>query len=432
MNMMLMKKVQIISQLYELIGEKSILRKLNAAITDDEKIKQLHENIQKGTIQIESAFLKKIIIDVIENNILFIQLAQLGRILQQENGKLARVEEDWNKCQDYDILIMKYIEKRLDNFKYSKVAYLILFLLCQDTKGIYANTTDDFKNITMESQEVINATIEYIKKLQLVVAVKSHDNIRASDVAQYEISHDYIREVVFNVCNSKLDASVQNNIIFYNREYQVERSEYSSINQPKKIKEVSNRLNKYMEDKGGWLYAMLVLMFVVVAGTNIYYLNIYSQSDYYSNCVRIFLTNITTTASMYYIFNYYYYFMRIFGHKYWIGVIMAMLAVVISYLCEDYWAIGYGIEIFLVGIIMFRISKRVRTEEENFFKDRCRNFCVIGIIVILLGGFYSLYSQNDMGLAWPFYMLYVVYMFLGSISHINKKYIFSLLGKVLY
>lgn len=427
-----MKKVQIISQLYELIGEKSILRKLNAAITDDEKIKQLHENIQKGTIQIESAFLKKIIIDVIENNILFIQLAQLGRILQQENGKLARVEEDWNKCQDYDILIMKYIEKRLDNFKYSKVAYLILFLLCQDTKGIYANTTDDFKNITMESQEVINATIEYIKKLQLVVAVKSHDNIRASDVAQYEISHDYIREVVFNVCNSKLDASVQNNIIFYNREYQVERSEYSSINQPKKIKEVSNRLNKYMEDKGGWLYAMLVLMFVVVAGTNIYYLNIYSQSDYYSNCVRIFLTNITTTASMYYIFNYYYYFMRIFGHKYWIGVIMAMLAVVISYLCEDYWAIGYGIEIFLVGIIMFRISKRVRTEEENFFKDRCRNFCVIGIIVILLGGFYSLYSQNDMGLAWPFYMLYVVYMFLGSISHINKKYIFSLLGKVLY
>lgn len=173
-------------------------------------------------------------------------------------------------------------------------------------------------------------------------------------------------------------------------------------------------------------------MLLLIIGLNIISIWSSNSSDYKNTCWRIFFTNITVTVSTYYIFNYYYYFMRIFGYKYWIGVAVAMGSVISSYLFPNYWATGYGGAIFITGIIMLCVSFETRISEKAFFKDRSRNYIIIGGIIIVLSCYYYRYTGGDMKLAAPFYLLYFVYMLLGIMGHINKPYILALLGKVLY
>lgn len=377
--------------------------------------------------------IKQVVLDVIEKKILFIQLSYLGRILQQDNQDvIMQAENDWLKYKDYNILIMHFIEEQIDSFTYSDSAYLILFLLCQDKKGIYANMNNDFKNITMQTDKIVDTVLEYLEGIQLISLIKSDDNIRGNYTSQYEISHDYILDILLTLCNNKLDIGVRNNITFYNREYQVKRNEYSIQKMPTKMELINSQREKYINDKNKGLHLLLIIMLGFIISINGYNLWCCQYIDYKSIYLRLLFTNITSTVSTYYIFNYYHHFMKIFRYKYWIGVILAMVSVIISYLSADYWAIGYGFEIFIVGIIMWHIAKKTRYSEKSFFQDRCRNFCVIGMIVIILSFGYHLYTNGNMLLAGSFYLLYASYMLLGIIGHINKPYILSMLGKVLY
>lgn len=426
------EKVQIIAQLYNLIGEENIFDKLGYTDDATQKLNMLHLDIRSNKITFRATLLKQIIIDIIENKILFIQLSYLGKILQQDDiDVIKQAENDWLKYRDYDILIMHYIEEQIDSFIYSDSAYLILFLLCQDTKGIYANMNNDFKNVSMQSDKTINKVLEYLEEIQLILPIKSDGNRRSKSISQYEISHDYILDTLLTLCNNKLDIGIRNNITFYNRKYQIKRNEYSIQRTSAKMDLLNKQREKYINSKDRGLYLSLLIMLLFIIGENSYILwccQLHNQSTY----LRLFYTNITTTVSTYYIFNYYHYFMKIFGYKYWIGIILAMVSVIISYLCADYWAIGYGCEIFVVGIIMSNVAKKTQYSEKSFFKDRCRNFCAIGAIVVILSCFYPLYINGNMKWAGPFYFLYAIYMLLGIISHINKPYILSILGKVLY
>ena len=313
---------------------------------------------------------------------------------------------------------------------YSDVAYLILFLLCQDTKGIYANMEDDFSNISIQSEEIIRSTLVYLEKLKLILPIKSDDNQRGAYVAQYEISHSYILEILLAICNYKLDINICNNIMFYNREYQIKRNEYTIGKEFPKEKISKIREDYIKKDRFLFfpLYFMLLLI-IIINVKNIWY---YESSDYINMYKRMILTNITVTVSTYYIFNYYHYFMRIFGHKYWIGIVVTMSSVILSYLVPNYWSIGYGVAISVTGLNMLAISKNIRMSEKTFFKHRFTNFFIIGIIVIVLSLYYERYTHGEMNIAWPFFILYIGYMLLGIIAHINKLYLLALLGKALY
>lgn len=247
------EKAQIIKCLYNLIGEENIFDTLDDTFRDDkQRIDMLYLNIINKKIQIELTLLKQIIMDVIENRILFIQLTYLGRILQQDNDGLQQAEDDWKGCRDYNILITHYIEKEIDNFEYSDVAYLILFLLCQDSKGTYANMEEDFANISIQSEEIIRSTLKYLEGLQLILPIKSDNNRRGGAyIAQYEMSHSYVLDILLTLCNSKLDISIRNNIMYCNRECQIKRNEYSAQKEfhkggiRKKRKNYLNKKNFY-------------------------------------------------------------------------------------------------------------------------------------------------------------------------------------------
>lgn len=427
------EKAQIIAQLYNLIGEENILDKFDdTSFSIKQKIDTLYSDITSNKISFGLTLLRQIIVDVIENKILFIQLSYLGRILQQDDNGIRLAENDWLEYKDYDILITHFIEKQIDNFMFSDSAYLILFLLCQDTKGIYANMKHDFKNISMQSDEIINITLQYLEEIQLIFPIKSDDNQRNSGISQYEISHDYILDILLTLCNSKLDIGIRNNIIFYNREYQNKRNEYSIQKRSPKIEYINKQREKYVSNKDRCLYALLWFMLLIIIGINCYNIWLNPPLDTKSIYLMLLYTNITSTVSTYYIFNYYHYFMKIFGYKYWIGVIFAMFSVIISYLYADYWAIGYGCEIFIIGVIMLDVAHKTRISEKSFFRDRFRNFCVIGLIVFVLSLYFRSYTHGDMALAWPCYFLYAGYMLLGIMGHINRPYILSMLGKVLY
>lgn len=428
------EKFKIISQLLNLIGDENPLDTLNYKSLSDKKIEdKLYSSLIDNDKQIKLDLLKQIVIDVIENKILFIQLTYLGRILQQDNkNEIQQAENDWRECKDYKILIMHYIEKEIDQFIHSDVAYIILFLLCQDTKGIYANEIDDFANITIQSDDVVKSTVEYLEGIQLILPIKSDNNQRGMYISQYEIVHSYIQDILLSLCNNKLDIGLRNNIMFYSREYQIKRNESSIQEDNLRKEEISGKREEYIKNEK-FLFGSLSVMLIIITILNIYYgISCVNSSDYVNKCVMMFFTNITVTVSTYYIFNYYHYFMRVFGNKYRIGVVVAMISVVLSYVIPNYWAIGYGSAILVTGIIMHAVTSNTRISEKSFFDDRCRNFIIIGAIVIVLSCFYELYTHGEMWLGWPCYILYSGYMLLGIMGHINRPYILALLGKVLY
>ncbi len=428
------EQVQIITQLYNLIGEEDIFVKSGyTGYNAEQKLNALYSDINSNKITFGLTFLRQVVLDVIEKKILFIQLSYLGKILQQDNQDVIKqAENDWLKYRDYNILIKHFIEEQLDSFTYSDSAYLILFLLCQDSKRVYANMNNDFKNITMQSDKIVDTVLEYLEGIQLISPIKSDDNIRGNYTSQYEISHDYILDIVLTLCNDKLDIGVRNNITFYNRNYQIKRNEYSIQKTPSKMEALNNQREKYINNKDRGLHLLLWIMLAFIIAINSYNLWGCQPLDSQNTYFRLLFTNITSTVSTYYIFNYYHHFMKIFGYRYWIGVILAMASVIVSYLCADLWAIGYGFEIFIVGIIMLDIARKTRYFEKSFFHDRFRNFCAIGFVVVVLSYFYPQYTNGNMLLAAPLYFLYASYMLLGIIGHINKPYILSMLGKVLY
>lgn len=427
-----LEKYEIISQLLNLIGDQNILDTINIKDFSDEQIDEIiDKNIIKNDKQIKLNLLRQIAKDVKENNILFIQLTYLGRILQQNDNGIQQAELEWRDSKDYKNLIMHYIEKEIDQFKYSEVAYLILFLLCQDTKGIYANMYDDFGNISMQTNDVLELTVDYLEELKLILPIKSDNNQRGKYVSQYEIAHSYIQDILLTLCNNKLDIGIRNNIMFYNREYQIKRNEYS-VQEEYPKKKISEKRDKYIK-RGKYLFVSLSIMLIIITLWNIYYKNcLLNLSDYANKSFVMIFTNIAATVSTYYIFNYYHYFMRVFGYKYWPGVGVAMIAVVLSYAFPNYWAMGYGVAILVTGGVMYWVACDTRISEKSFFVTRCRNFVGIGIIVIVISYFYRDYTHGEMFLGWPCYVLYSGYMLLGTMGHINRPYILALLGKVLY
>ena len=96
------------------------------------------------------------------------------------------------------------------------------------------------------------------------------------------------------------------------------------------------------------------------------------------------------------------------------------------------WGTFLGLEIMITGIVMQRISKKVRPQETPFFIKRFWNFFAIGFIVAVIGILFPLYTQYKICYAMPLYLLYGLYMLSATRLHIDEKNLKILIGKALY
>ncbi len=110
----------------------------------------------------------------------------------------------------------------------------------------------------------------------------------------------------------------------------------------------------------------------------------------------------------------------------------SVVAIVLSFIFTDYWAVSLGVEIFIVGIIVYLVGYDVRQSEKRFFKEKGTIFMFIGAIVTFLGSFYKSLTHGELMLSCLFFGLYSVYILAAVIIHINREHIMEVMGRALY
>lgn len=99
-----------------------------------------------------------------------------------------------------------------------------------------------------------------------------------------------------------------------------------------------------------WFNVILYIMEICIIGFNTYILsqNVVNRDI----CWLLILVDIVVGESIYYMYNYYYHFLSVYQNHYIIGAIIGCVSCVLSFVFMDFWAVGLGIEICTVGIIM--------------------------------------------------------------------------------
>ena len=421
-----------VGEVYNLFGfDKSI----NIVWLDykENELRDIEDYLQKlfrGTKDdMKEHFLYSQILQDIENKRLsMLQLSLLGKEIQymEESYVAEKINQYEN---DYDSVIKNFLQMQLDAYEYTDMAYMILYLLCQDQKNQYINEVMDFQNITIESEQKVRKTVDYLKRHNWIKKVKENENVRSELTEQYELSHDYFYELFNRLCTERIDSELRNNVKHYSTNCQRLRKEREEADS---WKTYTNKicLNFMNVHSKRWYNMILYVMELCIIGFNIYFL---SKSVVNRDiCWTLILIDIVVGESIYYMYNYYYYFLSIYQNHYIIGAIIGCITCILPFILMDYWAVSLGVEICVVGTIMGFLWRRVRDREKPFFKARFFNFFCIGFIVALLGCFYKDYTKGSIILALPLFGLYGAYMLMGIINHINRGYMFSIVGKVLY
>lgn len=376
----------------------------------------------------EHSLYSRILLDAETNNISLIQLSYLGKEIQymEEDYVQDKLEE---YEYDYDRVLSDYLNIQLNKYEYSEIAYIILYLLCQDHKGQYINDIKDFQNVTIESEDTLCEIIDFLCKQGWIKKLKDNENKRTELTEHYEISHDYFMFLFDKLCMENISSDIRNNVEYYNINCQNKRG---LVEDRHSLKTNTNKICKSFLDINNKKYLNLGLyvMLVSILCGNIHILLENSQDVHvYWMLAAI---DFVVGESIFYVYNYYYHFISVFKTRYSIGVFVGIISCVLPFFLMDYWAVSLGVEISVVGSIMGVISKNIRKEERGFFKTRCYVFIGIGLVVIVLGLFFPIYTQDKMLLTCPLFVLYGVYMFMGILGHINKNYILAIVGKALY
>lgn len=433
------KKKVIISVREERVGEVYNLfgfdKSINIVWLDykEKELRDIEDYLQKlfrgTTDDMKEHFLYSWILQDAENKrISLIQLSLLGKEIQyMEENYVA--EQMIQYAHDYDNVIKNFLQTLLDDYKYSSIAYMILYLLCQDQKNQYINEMIDFQNVTIEPEWKVRETVDFLKKHNWIKKVKENENVRSELTEQYELSHDYFYELFNRLCTERIDSELRNNAKYYSANCQRLRKEKE---EPDSWKSYTNKmcLNFMNVHNKRWYNIILYIMEFCIIGFNAYILA--KNSENRDICWKLILIDIVVGESVYYMYNYYYSFLSIYQNHYIIGAIIGCVSCILPFTLMDYWAVSLGIEICVVGIIMGFLWCRVRDREKPFFKARLFNFLFIGFIVALLGFFYKYYTNGNIILALPLFGLYGGYMLMGIINHINRDYMFAIVGKVLY
>ncbi len=376
----------------------------------------------------EHSLYSKILLDAENNKISLIQLSYLGKEIQCMEEDY--VEEQLEKyAYDYDNVIKDYLKVQLENYEFSEIAYVILYLLCQDHKGHYINEMKDFQNIAIEHENKVRETVRFLRKQGWIKKVKDNENERSELTEHYEIFHDYFIQLFEKLCMEQIEPDIRNNVKYYNVNCQVHRGK---VDENTSWKKYTNKVcQRFLEVKNkNYLDIGLYFMMFIIMSANLRTLTnkVDGEQTYWMHVA----INLMVGESIYYMYNYYYHFLCIYKWRYIIGVIVGMISCMIPFVFMDYWAISLGIEICVVGIVMGCICCNIREEEKTFFRTRCGVFSGIGFIVVLLGVAFPIYTQDSIKLALPLFALYGIYMLMGIVNHINRSYIHAIVGKTLY
>lgn len=370
--------------------------------------------------------------DLTMQKITFIQLSYVCRNIQQSDSGIYSINEEWIKNKDYNYLVSQYIERQIDKFYCKDLAYIILFLLCQDKKGLFVNEVMDFENVSMCNKKDIKNTLHFLFSKRLIKQINSSEGWRSICTERYEISHNYILEIIEKLCINKVHESIRSNIQFYNKNYQTQLRDDGNISHLKKLK-INGKYKKNI-DSSNKRYINDMLYIMMIGITIINWIIIYTpliEKNQSTKCFMLGIINIMVGESIYYVYNYYYRFMSMFGKRYIISIIVGAICCFGACILIDYWAICLGIEIILIGILMHNINNYIRKSEKVFFSTRFKTFTSIGVITVMLGLYFPIYVDNTLFRTIPLFLLYGIYMALGIISHINKIYILSLIGKTI-
>lgn len=376
----------------------------------------------------EHSLYSKILSDAEDNKISLIQLSYLGKEIQCKEEDY--VEDQLEKhTYDYDNVIKDYLKVQLEDYEFSDIAYVILYLLCQDHKGQYINEIKDFQNIAIESENKVSETVKFLREQGWIKKVKDNENKRSELTEHYEISHDYLIQLFEKLCMEQIDSSIRNNVKYYNVNCQIHRGK---VDEKGSWKKYTNKVCQHFLETRNKRYLniglFLMMIFIMFANLHILTSGVDGDKTYWMHVA----INLMVGESIYYVYNYYYHFLSIYKGHYFIGVLVGVISCIIPFAVMDYWAISLGIEVCVVGIIMGCICRNAREEEKTFFRTRCGVFLGIGAIIILLGIFFPIYTQGSIRLACPFFALYGIYMFMGIVNHINRNYIHAIVGKTLY
>lgn len=300
-----------------------------------EELDDIEEYLQKlarGTKQSlkEHSLYSRILEDAKLNQISLIQLSCLGRQIQfmDEDYVGAKMEE---YAYDYDQVITDYLTIQLDKYKYSKVAYIIMYLLCQDHNGQYINDMKDFQNVILESEDRIYETVNYLREQKWIKKVKENEEVRSEFTENYEISHDYFMMLFEKICMKQIESDIRNNIKYYSVNCQNDRR---NIEERGTCKTYTNNLCKeFLEPLNKtYLNVGLYIMMIFIVFDNIY--TLVKEPQAYWMLAAI---NLMVGESVFYVYNYYYNFISIYKLRYIIGVIIGAISCILPYVLITYW-----------------------------------------------------------------------------------------------
>lgn len=414
----------------------------------ENEINEIEEYLQKLTLDTDktlkqSRFYSDILEDVKSGSLSMIQLSFLVReiqyrrqeYVQSQIKKYTYIDETGDKNEppkricDYDAVIRDDWEKQLDNYGNSETAYMILYLLSLDYNGRYTNAVKDFENICVQNENVIVNAIKFLVEHRWIKKVKESYDVN-SRIEPYEISHDYMIDMFEKICRNKLSADIRNNIDYYHVNCQLQRNTEDKEESWKSYTNIVCR--NFLESKSRkytnyWLIFTAIFMLFINAVT----LNrIFLPKD--DQCLMLLALDIIVGLSIYYVYNYYYYFITVYDQRYLFGIILAAPAIMVPFVCKNYWALPLGVEVCVIGLVVWLVSRDVRDAEKKFFSDKAVIFCVIGLVIVALSFFFKVYTNGNIILATPFLLVYIIYILISIKIHINRTHIMEITGKVLY
>lgn len=408
--------------------------------TDKKQIASMCEEIVGRNINEfkEKLFYKELTKKVNDNTIPLILVSFIWKIMEKEN--LKSLDEKWEECnRSFEKMASIYLENDIiDKLSYKNVAYPILYLLSRDSRFEYKCGINDLKNITFAEEEKISNTIDELIKIGLVRENVGKNIYRNDQSAKYEIAHEFYAQKIMEICTKKISTEIRGNIENYQESVQKKRFEKDEIVDSQYYKNLYNENRRKLVDK------MLVFLCLMFIAENII---CWVLKTFDLNCVTIqnkkftlecFTTNnfilaflnISIGLSVYYIYNYYCRFLIAFERRFIAINIVGGLVSILGFVFNRQWALFLGIEITFVGINMYFISKRARKSEQLFFIKRMQTFCAIGLMTMILGVFFSTYTKGSVFLTLPLFILYIGYMLMGVLGHINQNYILMILGKI--
>lgn len=405
--------------------------------TDKKQIESMCEEISGRNIEEfkGESFYEELTRKVNSSKIPIILVSVIWKIMKKEN--IQSMEKMWEECDySFDKMASIYLENdMIGKLSYKDVAYPILYLLSRDSRCEYKCGINDFKNITFAENEKIEITLEQLVKIGLVKKVIGQESCRNSQSIKYEISHEFYAKKIMKICTKNITTEIRGNIENYQESYQKKRDDNTEIVVSDCYKNVFNSNKK----KHANLMLAILCIILVIENFICWALQFGDiDSIIINNKISIFTTNniiliflnISIGLSIYYIYNYYCRFLIAFERKFIIVNIVGMIVSILSFAFSRQWAFFLGIEITFVGINMYFIANMARKSERNFFVKRMQTFCAIGVMTIILGISFDAYTKGNIILAWPLFILYIGYMLMGNLGHINQNYILMILGKI--